>query len=60
MSDHPDWPPQSTAEGATLRMLQGLQGPDSRRRPVLLIAGLVLFLVAFVGPLVVVLIAISE
>lgn len=47
-NDHPDWPPQSTAEGATLRIAEGLQNPGNPRRAGLMVLGILGLIVLFV------------
>ena len=46
-NDHPDWPPQSTGAGSTLRIAEALGRPGRPRRAALMFAGLMLLMVMF-------------
>ena len=52
-NEHPDWPPQSTGAGTTLRLAEALGRPGRPRRAAVLLLGLVVLMAMFVVLLVV-------
>ena len=48
VDEHPDWPPQSTGAGLSLRLVHALGRPGRPRRAAIMLLGLGLFMTMFV------------
>jgi hypothetical protein len=46
--EHPDWPPQSTGAGLSLRLVHALGRPGRPRRAAIVLLGLGMLMVMFV------------